>query len=104
MPKFTDENIVKIEKWKSYIDNGHYGNSKDIVDTYNEVFEGEKQKQAYTSCGSCLRRCVMTMYNALQEYNSTKEVLEVTTVDEPTVEDAKEEITVETPKSSKKKS
>lgn len=67
---FNQENISKIIKWKEYVDNGHYGSSKDIVDTYNEVFDGIKQKQPYTSCGSCLRRCVMTMFNAYQEYKA----------------------------------
>ena len=56
-------NIQKI--YKSYIDNGHYGNSRDIVDMYNKVFEGVRQKQPYTTCGSCLRRCVKLMYEEL---------------------------------------
>lgn len=64
----NDEVIRKIELWVEYCNNGHYGSSKDIVDTYNLVFEGIKQKQAPTSCGSCLRRCVFNMRDALKAY------------------------------------
>lgn len=93
MSKFTEENIKLIETWKGYLDNGHYGNAKSIVDTYNEVFEGERQKQPYTSCGGCLRRCVMTMWNALEEHKKAQ------VVEEPKQE---EPIVVEEPKPKKR--
>lgn len=70
---FNEENIYKIKKWKEYVDKGHFGNAVDIVNTYNEVFNGIKKPQPHTRCGSCLRRCVLTMYSALQNYEKVRE-------------------------------
>lgn len=84
MANFTKDNIYKIEKWVEYMNSGHYGNSKDIVDTYNQVFDGVKKKQPYTTCGSCLRRCVIQMANALQEYKQTRK--KTTTKPKKTIE------------------
>lgn len=56
----------KIQTWVEAMKKGAYGNSKDIVDTYNVIFEGIKPKQNYTTCGSCLRRCINTMNTQLQ--------------------------------------
>lgn len=56
----------KINTWVEAMKKGAYGNSKDIVDTYNVIFEGIKPKQNYTTCGSCLRRCINTMNTQLQ--------------------------------------
>lgn len=89
MANFTEENIYKIEKWVEYINNGHYGNARDIVDTYNSVFDGVKQKQNYTNCGSCLKRCVITMNNALNEYRQSLKTNETEVVE--TVEEVVEE-------------
>lgn len=75
MAKFnytSEQDIENIKTWKEYIDNGHFGNSKDIVDTYNRVFENIRTKQNYTNCGSCLRRCVRLMFEALTEYENDK--------------------------------
>lgn len=55
----------KIQTWVEAMKKGAYGNSKDIVDTYNVIFEGIKPKQNYTTCGSCLRRCINTMATQL---------------------------------------
>lgn len=65
---FTDENIFKIEKWQEYIQRGHFGDARDITNTYNEVFKDVYTKQAFTSCGSCLRNRCNQMYNALKEW------------------------------------
>lgn len=56
----------KINMWSEALKKGAYGNSKDIVDTYNAIFQGIKPKQNYTTCGSCLRRCINTMNTQLQ--------------------------------------
>lgn len=69
---FTEDNIKKIKTWKEYIDKGHYGDSRDIVNTYNVIFNNIKKPQAYTTCGSCLRRCCLEMYNELQKYEEEK--------------------------------
>lgn len=70
---FNEEIIKNVKAWKTYIDNGHFGNSRDIVNAYNTVFEGIKQKQPHTTCGSCLRRCVRMMYEALLQYEKELE-------------------------------
>lgn len=56
----------KINTWVEAMNKGAYGNSKEIVDTYNIIFENIKPKQNYTTCGSCLRRCITTMNTQLQ--------------------------------------
>lgn len=55
----------KIQTWVEAMSKGAYGNSKDIVDTYNAIFQGIKPKQNYTTCGSCLRRCIGAMATQL---------------------------------------
>lgn len=55
----------KINMWSEALKKGAYGNSKDIVDTYNAIFQGIKTKQNYTTCGSCLRRCIGAMATQL---------------------------------------
>ena len=62
----TEEIKEKVFKWVDYINNGHYGNARDIVNTYNMVFNNIKQPQAYTNCGSCLKRCVVQMKNEIE--------------------------------------
>lgn len=104
---FTDENIYKIEKWQEYIAKGHFGDSKDITNTYNEVFKDVYTKpQAYTSCGSCLRNRCNQMYAALKdwrEYNASKAPQ---TEENPEVKESiteEEKVAVEAPKKRKKK-
>lgn len=87
---FNEENIKKIVAWKDYIDHGHYGDAKDIVDTYNQVFSGMRQVQTYTTCGSCLRRYVMNMWGEYQQYLQDKEAEKLKaleTIDEFMTED-----------------
>lgn len=74
---FTEENIKKVKTWKGYVDKGLYGNIKDIVDTYNEIFKDVYVKQNYTHCGSCLRKCCLKMYAAYEEMLADKENAEV---------------------------
>lgn len=78
----TIEKKELIEKWVEAIKLGRYGNSKDIVDTYNYIFQGIKPTQKQTTCGSCLRRCITEMNAQLQrdlkqieEENKQKEEL-----------------------------
>lgn len=80
--RFTEDNIELIKKWMSYIQSGHFGNAKDIVDTYNTIFEGIKRKQNYTNCGSCLRRYVKEMYAALMQYEENNKQTEKIETDE----------------------
>ena len=87
MMEQKDRDIIRT--WKKYIDNGNFGNSRDIVDMYNKVFEGEKQKQPYTTCGSCLRRCVRMMYDKLIQVEAEEVIIEIEPVTEPPVEETK---------------
>lgn len=98
-----EEDKKLIKTWKSYIDNGHYGNSRDIVDMYNKVFEGVRQKQPYTTCGSCLRRCVKLMYEELlrQETEEQNKLNALQVIDEFMTED--EESQEDKPKRGRKK-
>lgn len=94
----TEENIVKITRWYQYVKEGKFGDSKDIVNTYNTVFDGIKHKQPYTSCGSCLRRLCTTMWNEFQAYQEAQKSL-VEALDE-----VMEEVPTETDTEPKKRS
>lgn len=62
------ENVDRIKRYKEILDRGNYANSKDTVDAYNECFASTKPRQSYTNCGSCLRRCILALWDALQEH------------------------------------
>lgn len=100
--KIKEEDKKLIKTWKSYIDSGHYGNSRDIVDLYNKVFEGVRQKQPYTTCGSCLRRCVKLMYEELlrQETEEKNKLQALQVIDEFMMDDETQE---DKPKRGRKK-
>lgn len=96
------ENKEKILSWVETMNKGGYGNSKEIVDTYNYIFEGIKPKQNYTTCGSCLRRCITTMNTQLQD--EIKQVIDIAQekIDEINEQNAvKEEETKKTKKMKK---
>lgn len=65
---FNDEDIMRIERWAEYLSKGAFGNSKEITETYNRVFDGVMSKVNVTSCGSCLRNRINTLNNALKEW------------------------------------
>lgn len=67
---FNDEDITRIERWVEYLSKGAFGNSKEITDTYNRVFDGVMSKVNVTSCGSCLRNRINTLNNALKEWRT----------------------------------
>ena len=103
-PNFNEEIEKKVITWKEYVDKGHFGNSRDIINTYNIVFNGIKKPQQYTTCGSCLRRCVIEMYNALTKYEEEK-LQALQALDElltPSEEEIKE-VVEQNPKKTKKK-
>ena len=56
----------KIKEFEKYLTSAKPAPTKEIVDTYNE-FKGNARKSSYTSCGSCLRRMVVEMVNALKD-------------------------------------
>lgn len=93
---FTKEIEEKVITWKEYVDKGHFGNSRDIINTYNIVFNGIKKPHQYTNCGSCLRRCCIEMYNALMD-NKQEELNALQVLDE-VLTPTEEEIIEEQPK------
>lgn len=60
----------KIKELEKYLKSTKPAPANEIVDTYNE-FKGPDPRtgrlRTYTSCGSCLRRMVVEMSNALKE-------------------------------------
>lgn len=71
----NEENIQKIRKWEEYLKRGSYGNSKDITDTYNEVYKETRSKANYTNCGGCLRSRINSMVSSLNEWEKYQESL-----------------------------
>ena len=65
----------KIKELEVYLNSGKPAPANEIVDTYNEVF-GPNPKTGrtvgYTSCGSCLRRMLVEMTDALKMENNKK--------------------------------
>lgn len=43
-------------------------NSRLVVDTFNEVYKNMKPHQAYTSCGTCLRKMICQMNIIVLEF------------------------------------
>lgn len=65
----------KIKELEQYLNSGKPAPANEIVDTYNE-FRGPDPKTGrtvgYTSCGSCLRRMLVEMTDALKMENNKK--------------------------------
>ena len=59
----------KIKELEPYLNSGKTAPASDIVDVYNEVFGPNPKtgrKVGYTSSGSCLRRYLTEMVNAVK--------------------------------------
>lgn len=85
------ENIDKIKRYKEILDRGNYANSKDTVDAYNECFATTKPRQSYTNCGSCLRRCILALWDAYQEHVASNETSNALSASNEPNEEAKQE-------------
>ena len=65
----------KIKELEPYLNSGKPAPANEIVDLYNEVFGPNPKtgrKVGYTSCGSCLRRMLVEMTDALKIGNNKK--------------------------------
>ena len=65
----------KIKELEPYLNSGKPAPANEIVDTYNEVFGPNPKtgrKVGYTSCGSCIRRMLVEMTDALKMENNKK--------------------------------
>ena len=59
----------KIKELEPYLNSGKPAPANDIIDLYNEVFGPNPKtgrKVGYTSCGSCLRRYLTEMVDAVK--------------------------------------
>ena len=67
--KLTKEQRKKISELQEYLSNNKRTNGNDIVDLYNDIFGRDSygRKVPYTGCGSCLRRYLKIMVNALHK-------------------------------------
>lgn len=65
----------KIKELGQYLNSGKPAPANEIVDTYNE-FRGSDPRTGrtvgYTSCGSCLRRMLVEMTDALKIENNKR--------------------------------
>lgn len=69
------ELVKKIRELEPYLNSGKPAPANEIVDLYNEVFGPNPKtgrKVGYTSCGSCLRRMLVEMTDALKIENNKK--------------------------------
>lgn len=89
--KFTENIINIINELKTKLDKRESVESRTVVDTYNHLFEGVKQKQPYTHCGSCLKRCINDMWNELKAFQTAQESL-IEALDEVMDETPTEEV------------
>lgn len=101
-PNFNEEIEKKVITWKEYVDKGHFGNSRDIINTYNIVFKDIKKPHQYTNCGSCLRRCCIEMYDALMK-NKEEQLQALEVLDSLLTPTEEEIIETEAPKKKKTK-
>ena len=49
----------KIDKFYDILNRGYYCDAREVIDTYNKVFENEKMR--FTTCSSCLRKAVLKL-------------------------------------------
>ena len=61
--------VKKIKELEPYLNSGKPAPANDIIDLYNEVFGPNPKtgrKVGYTSCGSCLRKYLTEMVDAVK--------------------------------------
>lgn len=63
--RISEEDRNYILHVKEVVDKGYFVDSRQLVDAYNRVFDGERPRQNYTTCMGCLRKCFWAMYNGL---------------------------------------
>ena len=65
----NSKQVKKIKELEPYLNSGKPAPANDIVDLYNEVFGPNPKtgrKVGYTSCGSCLRKYLTEMVDAVK--------------------------------------
>lgn len=71
--KWTNEDVVLVEKFIDIRNRGYYADSAQLNDVYNRVLE---KNVAPTSCGSCMRARISELETALNQFKKTLEVKE----------------------------
>ena len=71
--KWTNEDVVLVEKFIDIRNRGYYADSAQLNDVYNRVLE---KNVAPTSCGSCMRARISELETALNQFKKTLEVNE----------------------------
>lgn len=71
--KWTNEDVVLVEKFIDIRNRGYYADSAQLNDVYNRVLE---KNVAPTSCGSCMRARISELETALNQFKKTLEIKE----------------------------
>ena len=71
--KWTNEDIVLVEKFIDIKNRGFYCDGTQLTNVYNRVLE---KNVAPTSCGSCMRARISELETALNQFKKTLEVKE----------------------------
>lgn len=71
--KWTNEDIVLVEKFIDIKNRGFYCDGAQLTTVYNRVLE---KNVAPTSCGSCMRARISELETALNQFKKTLEVKE----------------------------
>ena len=71
--KWTNEDIVLVEKFIDIKNRGFYCDGAQLTTVYNRVLE---KNVPPTSCGSCMRTRISELETALNQFKKTLEVKE----------------------------
>lgn len=80
----TNEQIEKIKAFEVKMNHGYTVNGGDVTNLYNEVLN---KSVAPTNCGSCIRRRIAEMVEAMHIFISKQEEEEAKKKEEEVVED-----------------
>ena len=71
--KWTNEDVVLVEKFIDIKNKGFYCDGGQLTEVYNRVLE---KSAPPTNCGSCMRQRISELEGALNQFKKTLEVKE----------------------------
>ena len=71
--KWTNEDVVLVEKFIDIKNRGYYCDGGQLTEVYNRVLE---KSAPPTNCGSCMRARISELETALNQFKKTLEVNE----------------------------
>ena len=71
--KWTNEDVVLVEKFIDIRNRGYYCDGGQLTEVYNRVLE---KSAPPTNCGSCMRARISELETALNQFKKTLEVNE----------------------------